>query len=359
MRYEGIMIRATNLQITGKCKIQHVGKVVVLVFLLGGCSESKETRLQRFLQQGNDMVMHSNDEQAISYYQNALRLDSCFADAWNNLGTVYFKRRDFDRAVVHYTRAIECRSQYADAYLNRANAFYETNELQNSLRDLDFVERKNPDTVVIHFLRGLIYTRLRDYEKARLNFEHAIAVDPGNPELKVNLGTVYYYQKKYDSALTLLRSIPEETKEPNAYNTLSLIETATGNYPEAMRWISEALKLRPNDPYYLNNRGYIYLLMNETERGLADINESIAQDPHNAWAYRNKGIYYLLRSDAEAAARMFKEAEGRDPHLEDIYYYLGEAHWRLGQRERACTYYEKSLEMHEGRKPDMKRCIGK
>ncbi|HYC86695.1 MAG TPA: tetratricopeptide repeat protein [Chryseosolibacter sp.] len=310
---------------------------------LGACSESKETRVQRFLAQGNDMAQRRNYEQAVEYYKNALKLDSCFADAWNNLGTVYFQQRDFVNAETHYTRAIRCKPGYDLAHVNRANLYFETDEMYRALKDLGTVKQQNPDTVVVYLLEGLIYTKLRDYEKAEKAFVNAISLDNKNAELKINLGTVYYYQGKYDSARQLLNAVINETSEPNAYNTLALIETATGNYPAAMGWISKALAVRRNDAYYLNNRGYIYLMMNDYSKALSDINESILQDPYNGWAYRNKGIYYLKQSKAEDALKMFRQAVGLDPHIENIYYYLGEASWTMGMRVEACGFYRTSI----------------
>ena len=56
--------------------------------LLLSCFDSKETKLQRFLIQSNDMVKKQNVEQAERLLNEALKLDSCFSDAWNNLGTL-------------------------------------------------------------------------------------------------------------------------------------------------------------------------------------------------------------------------------------------------------------------------------
>jgi tetratricopeptide (TPR) repeat protein len=349
----------TNLQRMLKT-IQHgislIRLAILCLVLMTACSETKETRLQRFLAQGNEMVSRKNYEQAIDYYQGALRLDSCFADALNNLGTVYYNTKDYSNALIHYTRAIECRPQYIEAYINRANTYYETNELFSALRDLDRVASKNPDTLVLHFLRGLIFTKLRHYPEAENSFKKALMIDPDNVELKVNLGTVYFYERKNDSARALLQSVIAGNKEPNAYNTLSLLETVNGNYSQAMEWIAKALAIRPDDPYYLNNRGYIYLMLKEYEKALEDINQSITSDPYNGWAYRNKGIYYLKQSSPADAIRMFRQAEGLDKHIEDIYYYLGEGYWAAGDEAQACVFYRKSLEMKESSKPERGRC---
>lgn len=332
------------------------------VIFLAGCGESIETRKQRFLEQGNAMVRRQNTEEAIRLYEAALALDSCFADAWNNLGTVYFNSRDYSRAIQHYGFAIMCRPGYVAAHLNRANAYYETGELHSALADIRRVEAKEPDTITVHFLKGLILTKWRDFDGAITAFQKGLATDPENYELKVNIGTVYYYRRQYDSARSYLAAMLRNRQEPNALNTLALVETASGNYEDAMDWIDKALTERPNDPYFLNNRGFIRLMKGDVPGALEDINNSISLDPYNGWAYRNKGIYYLRMSRGADALEMFTRAEELDPHIEDIYYYLSEAHWMLNNRRQACEYIRKSIDAGEGithtlrsRCPEIKR----
>src|SRR5687768_4227109 len=241
--------------------------IVSLLFLTIACSDSKETRLQRFLLQGNDQVIKGNDGQAIGYYRAALKLDSCFADAWNNLGTVFYRQENFDEALKSYDRAITCRPGYAEALMNRANTYYELKQFYSALQDLDKVSDKAPDTAELHFSRGLIYTQLRDYEKATDSFQRKMKKDPNNPEVMVNRGTVYYYRQKFDSARSALNlAIKLDSTQANANNTAALLEVKQGNYSQGMANIDRALRLKPNDPYFLNNRGYIWLVQGEFQK---------------------------------------------------------------------------------------------
>ena len=111
----------------------------ITVFLFISCLDSKETKLQRFLLQSNDMVRKQNVERAEHFLNEALKLDSCFADAWNNLGTLYFNQKRYDEALVYYDNAVRCRPDFADGYFNRANTAYELKEYYRALQDLEKV----------------------------------------------------------------------------------------------------------------------------------------------------------------------------------------------------------------------------
>ena len=118
-------------------------KVIVLIgVLICGCGDSKETKLQRFLLQSNDLVKNQKESQAEYYLKEALKLDSCFADAWNNLGTIYFNQQKFSLALEHYNRALDCRPGYLDAYFNRANTEYELKEYYSALEDIDRIVKE-------------------------------------------------------------------------------------------------------------------------------------------------------------------------------------------------------------------------
>jgi tetratricopeptide (TPR) repeat protein len=327
--------------------IVHAVFTLVIICSLS-CADSKETRIQRFLIQGNEQVERRNPQQAIEYYNAALHLDSCFADAWNNLGTIYFNQRDYEEAIRHYDRAIDCRRDYSDAYLNRANAFYEHGELFSALKDLHQVGKLKPDTVGVHFLKALCYTKLRNYDEAIVSFRRALELSPANVDLRVNLGTVYFYRKDYDSARSILTNVLETgSEEPNAYNTLALLETAEGNHSLALDWINKALNKKPDDPFFLNNRGYIFLMIGQLQPALKDIDASIIGDPYNGWAYRNKGIFYIQQKNYADAIRLLTQAEEMDPRIENIYFYLGHAHFLNGNKNQACAFWHESKKMKE------------
>jgi tetratricopeptide (TPR) repeat protein len=318
-----------------------------LAIALMAC-DNKETKLQRFLLQGNEQAAKQNYPDAKRYYTQALKVDSCFADAWNNLGTIFFKEGNFAEALSSYDRALECQPDLYDAYLNRSNTYYELNNAAFALRDLQTFDDHRPDTSVSFFSRGLIHTKMRNYDDAIAAFRKALQMDPGNVEILVNMGTVYYYKKEYDSAKTILhQSFQVKADEPNAFNTLSLIETELGNDAVAFQWVNKALAIAPNNAYFLNNRGFLFLRQNDLPKAAADIDRSISEDPYNAWAYRNKGIYHLRMKDADAAVRLLERARSMDANIDKVNGYLGDAYLLKGDKERACSFYKESLAKNE------------
>jgi tetratricopeptide (TPR) repeat protein len=310
-----------------------------------GCSESNETRMQRFLIQGNEKIREREYEQAEKYFLSALKLDSCFADALNNLGTVEQRRKNVPGAIDYYTRAIHCNDQFTLAYINRANAFYETNRLEEALHDLARVEQTDPDTAIVHELKGLVFWKMRQPDKALSSFRNLLAADSLDKNALINIGTIYTSLKEFDSAeYYLSNALLAENNNPLVFNALAMLSTAKGDPDRGMEWIEKALQLNAKDPYVLNNKGYIHLKRNQHKEAIQSIDESIASDPYNGWAYRNKGIYFYKTGNYNEALRLLNRAREMDPTIEELNYWLGMVYNKLGESSKACEHLLKAVD---------------
>jgi tetratricopeptide (TPR) repeat protein len=126
-----------------------------------------------------------------------------------------------------------------------------------------------------------------------------------------------------------------------------MIEIEVGNYNQAKRLINRSLAIKPGDPFFLNNSGYVKLLTNDLEGGREDIDRSIVEDPDNAWAYRNKGLYYNLGKRYTDATRLLLQALKMDPFTEKVNLYLGDAYSGSGNKSEACKYYQQAFARKE------------
>ena len=330
-----------------KCLISMMKVGISLVFIIMlGCSDHKGPRLQKFLLKGNLSSKEGNTDHAIYYFEQALKLDPCFVDALNNLGTINFGQKRLTEALNLYNRAIACRPNFLPAYFNRANTFYELNEYFSAERDVRRIIEQKPDTAVAYFMQGLISTKMHNYPAAVTAFDKAIRIDSRNVEYRVNRGIVYYYLHQLGSAeIDLAIAAGLNPDEPNIYNTQAMIEISRGNHDKALGRIQKSLHLSPNQPYFLNNRGFIFLMQNRLPEALSDIDRSIQLDPNNGWSYRNKGIYHLLSGNYEDAIRLLKQGLSMDSFIEKIHFYLGMAYWKNNQKREACEQFRMSERM--------------
>ena len=323
-------------------------KCLFLMFTLIAC-DSKEIRTQRFLIQGNQALAAQEYSGAQFYLEEAIKLNPCFIEALNNLGTLHSNQKHFVQAIDHFSKAIACDRNFLPAYFNRANAYYDSKEYYSMLQDSEYILSLKPDTVVGHVLHGLAQTKLRQYEAANLAFTKAIAIEPSQAEHWINRGTTYYYQKNWEASSADIRhALQLHPNQANAINALGLLDIELGKLDSAEFRFKRALEIQSREPYFMNNLGFTFLLQGKNSEAEKLINESILIDPDNAWAYRNKGIYYLAIADFASAERLLSQALKMDASVDRIHFYLAQAMLKNGKRREACEQFLQSNKFNEG-----------
>ena len=78
--------------------------------------------------------------------------------------------------------------------------------------------------------------------------------------------------------------------------------TESGNYPDAIAELTEAIRLKPNLARAYNARGYAYLRARDYQHALADFNDAIRLDANYTNAYKNRAATKKALGDQEGAA---------------------------------------------------------
>ncbi len=321
---------------------------IAVTALLGAC-ETPEIRKQRLLLRGNEALEHQNYAEAIRLYEAALGIDSCYAEAFNNWGTALHRQKDFAQAAERYSRALQCRPGYVEALLNRANTWLELKQYNKSLQDAQAVLHM-ADTLPAVFISGVATAAWGKHKEAKQWFRRALKKKSDYTEAIINLATSMYYLGEYDSADQVISNLLQRNLEQDeAWNIRGMVAAANSHWDEAIMYFNTALALN-NHAWYLNNRGYAWLMKGNYEQALKDIDESLATDPQNAWAYRNKGIYYVLTGNHTLAVNMLEQALQMDALMEDGYAWLAEAHKKAGNFTEACRYARLSAQRGERKK---------
>jgi tetratricopeptide (TPR) repeat protein len=71
-------------------------------------------------------VIHASNNkynEAIEEYKKVIAVDSKYADAHFDLGTIYYKQGLFNEAIEEYDKTIQIDRGYADAYYNKSATF--------------------------------------------------------------------------------------------------------------------------------------------------------------------------------------------------------------------------------------------
>ena len=138
-------------------------------------------------------------ELAISHFDKAVDLKPDYSEAFNSMGTVYLRLKEWDKAISCFNKA-RANLLYATSYfaLNNLGDAYRGKESYELA--IDFYEKAledNPRFANAHRGLGLTYLDLGDYEAAVRFLEKAVKYAPGFASAQYDLGRAY--AGKYDT----------------------------------------------------------------------------------------------------------------------------------------------------------------
>jgi len=120
-------------------------------------------------------------DEAIEAYEKVLELDSTYAPAHINLGTLFYNQSDYAGAESHYRAAIECDTRYALAYFDLANVLDETGRLDEAIENYRLALQLAPTYADAHYNLALAYEKLRQSRKALSHWKMYVKLDANGP----------------------------------------------------------------------------------------------------------------------------------------------------------------------------------
>jgi len=140
-------------------------------------------------------------------------------------------------------------------------------------------------------------------------FRRALAMEPGNPLLWLNLGIAQQRVGSYDEAIGSFR------------RALGIDEAL------AEAWLSMGLIYYETDEFGLSEECY---------------HSALEQDGANPKAWNNLGVLFFAKGDYDEARSCFEEAVSLVPHYHDALFNLRDACRKLGDW-RAAAEFERAL----------------
>ena len=99
-------------------------------------------------------------------------------DAYINRGQHHYEAKEYDKAIADFDRAIPLKPRWVEmAYGNRGNAYYAKNQYQDALDNYTKAIAINPKYTSALTARGLCYEHAGDIERAKADYEAALAAD--------------------------------------------------------------------------------------------------------------------------------------------------------------------------------------
>lgn len=230
-----------------------------------------------------------------------------------NLGNEAYKKKDFPTALKHYNKAIELHPTEITYYNNIAAVYFEQKEydkcIEQCQKAIEIGRENRADFKLIAkaFSRiGNVYKKKEDWRNAKTYYEKAMS-EHRTPEVKTILSELDKKIKEEERKAYINPELAEEMK--NKGNELF----NEGNYAEAIKFYTEAIKRNPDEFKYYSNRAACYTKLAAFDLGLKDCEKCVELDPKFIKGWIRKGKILQGMQQQSKAVAAYQKALELDP----------------------------------------------
>jgi len=161
-------------------------------------------------------------DDAVAYFQEALRLSPDHPIALNNLGSAYRQQSQWDEARKTYQRVLALNANDADANYGLGMVYAQQDDTAHAFEHLQQALKARPDYPEALNNLGILYLRTHQRDDAVASFEQAIQVAPDFDQPYLNLARVHLVEGDKQAARTVLkRFLARKPKHPTALEMLA------------------------------------------------------------------------------------------------------------------------------------------
>jgi tetratricopeptide (TPR) repeat protein len=140
-------------------------------------------------------------DRAIQDFNEAIDLDPNHETAYYGRGNAYKRKGDYDHAIQDFNEAIHLNPNFERAYCDRGNAYIDKDNYDRAIQDFNQAIRLNPKDANAYNNRGVAYERKDDYAQAIQNYNQAILLNSNYTSAYSSRGSAYFAQSNLTAAI--------------------------------------------------------------------------------------------------------------------------------------------------------------
>ncbi|WP_405242520.1 XrtA/PEP-CTERM system TPR-repeat protein PrsT [Lentisalinibacter salinarum] len=253
-------------------------------------------------------------DQARESFTAAQQLAPDAVASYVNLARIEAREGNLAEAKAQYRAALEHAPEAANIMVALAQLEARTENRSAAMEWLEKARDVDAGALAPRLLLARLLLADREFEKARLNAEEAVALDRDNAE---------------------------------AHNLLGLARTGLGEHSQAAASFERAVELDSDELSYRMNEARAQMALGNAASAERTIREAGGGDPDNLRASLVLAATRARQGDIEGAMRIAKNLQSRHPEEGLPYALEGELLASSGDFEAAAAAYERALELRE------------
>ena len=259
---------------------------------------------------------NNQKEQAIEEMKKAVTLDSQNIDYHKMLGMMYEETGRFEEAIKSYQKALEVSPRDYLTY-GLLGKVYAKQELYNlAIEQYKKALELNPKSHLMHIYMAKAYMKLDMIDDAVKEFKTAYEIMPGEakedqavlPKAYLDIGRAYIKSGDFRMAEEVLESADKlDARNSSILFYLGIAKKNLSKLDEAVKSLSRALSLEPQNANIILELADSYLLKNNLARAESLYNKIIKDDQFNLYAKSNLAKIYIKKSQFAKAKDLLDE----------------------------------------------------
>jgi len=295
---------------------------------------------------------HYND--GLFYLNKSLNLFPEDYFAWENVGTIYMLKDNFEKAIIYFKKALSYRINAKDALMNLGKSYYNLGDYDSSLYYCTLYDRYYPRDVELFILIAEIFKAKNDLPQALQVLNKALQIRPGDPDImamvdelksgqsagaytkEFNLAIKYAQMGRLDSMINILgRIIQADPKNYMAWLNRGVAWYQMGDPKKAIADIDKAIEINPKNADGYFKKAQIFFALRDNKNGFEYIHQALKLAPNNWEMLIERGNAYYTSNNFSAALNDYTLSITQKPDYFKTYYARGLCYFTVGNLSAA------------------------
>jgi len=281
------------------------------------------------------------------FFQKAAKLSRNSPIMLASLGLTKVSAGEIEDGLKNIEEAAKSGDFSSNIQLSLILTYIQTERFDEAISASIKFQQENPQNPDGYTLQGIAYGGKNQLEKAKLLFEKALNIQPGNANASSNLASYYLAQndtlKAQDALKAALKINPGN---PKLSISLSKLHSKEGEFEKSIEILENSNNLFPNNVDTKITLASNYFALNQANKVLNILNPIEAEGKTYPAYLEIKGRAELIEKQYESAISTFTNLVSLKPTEASFFFYLATAFSEFGDSKSAKSNLQKAVSLN-------------
>lgn len=205
----------------------------------------------------------------------------------------------------------------------------------------------DPEMAEAYKLRGDIHQQQHNYKAALMDYNSSEKLDRGSARLYVSRSALHITEGRVKAGMRDAdRALDLDPKDADAWYNRAWALYQGDDFDAALKSVRMALELNPAFPQALYLSGVVKGARYDEKEGAQEISEALKLDPMIPGGLMSLAVVLYEGKQYEEAIPKFTEVIATDTtELASAFYYRADCHYMLGDKDKACLDWQRSMRL--------------